>query len=81
MGIGIYINVKIYTLKTLGQPCSVTDENILFSFIMYGSYFMFFCHFFYLAYLKKTTKKLSDCKAKHTNGHSTHMTNGKSKNE
>ncbi len=59
MGIGIYINIKVYNVKKLGEPCAVTDENVLLSFLMYGSYFMFFCHFFYLAYLKKTTKKLS----------------------
>jgi elongation of very long chain fatty acids protein 6 len=50
---GIYVNIKAYQLKKNGDPCDVSDENIIVSFIMYATYFMLFFHFFYLAYIKK----------------------------
>ena len=57
MVFGIYVNLKAYGIKKEGRPCDVSDENITVSFIMYGSYFLLFFHFFYLAYIKKPVNK------------------------
>ena len=51
MVFGIYVNCVAYFRKQRGQPCQVSDENIMWSFIMYGSYFLLFFHFFYKAYI------------------------------
>jgi elongation of very long chain fatty acids protein 6 len=56
---GIYVNITVYQAKKRGDPCSVSDENVIVSFLMYASYFALFFHFFYLAYIKKSPKKVA----------------------
>ena len=53
---GIYVNYIVKQVKKRGEPCSVSDENVTVSFVMYASYFALFFHFFYLAYIKKSKK-------------------------
>ena len=36
-----------------GLPCHVSDENIKASLLMYASYFVLFCKFFYDTYMSK----------------------------
>ena len=36
-----------------GLPCHVSDENIKASLLMYASYFVLFCKFFYNSYMAK----------------------------
>jgi elongation of very long chain fatty acids protein 6 len=61
---GIYVNLKAYGIRKRGDPCDTSDENITVSFMMYGTYFLLFFHFFYLAYIKKPTRKITDNNAK-----------------
>jgi elongation of very long chain fatty acids protein 6 len=75
MIIGIGVNLVAYFKKSRGEACSVTDENIMWSFVMYFSYFLLFFHFFYNAYIAKSNRKLiqlsngSNGKQHLTNGH------------
>jgi elongation of very long chain fatty acids protein 6 len=69
MVFGIYINLVAYFEKKNGFLCDVSYENIIVSFLMYASYFLLFCKFFYSNYLvKKIIKKcgnveiLMECK-------------------
>ena len=36
-----------------GLPCHVSDENIKASLLMYASYFVLFCKFFFDSYMSK----------------------------
>jgi elongation of very long chain fatty acids protein 6 len=86
MVVGIYVNVRAYNVKQRGDPCGVSHDNIKWSFIMYGSYFFLFFHFFYLAYISKpVTPQHSVSNGKsvangngngHTNGYSNGHANG-----
>lgn len=51
MVMGVYIGFNVYGIKAAGQPCQQTWENLSFSFLIYASYFLLFCNFFYQAYL------------------------------
>lgn len=64
MVVGIYINTVAYTQKKSGNTCHVSYENITFSFLMYASYFLLFCKFFYTAYVSKSNKKKDVPKSK-----------------
>lgn len=68
MIIGIFVNLAAYFKKSRGESCSITDENIKWSFIMYFSYFLLFFHFFYNAYISKSNKKSLSTNEKHSNG-------------
>lgn len=57
---GIYVNYVAYTNKS---NCHNSDENILYSSLMYFSYFLLFMNFFLNAYVFK--KKRSDSKSIH----------------
>ena len=69
MVFGIMINYLAYQKKKRGEPCSVSDENIQWSFFMYFTYFLLFFHFFYNAYLA-SPKKRDGVKNGSANGHS-----------
>lgn len=47
MIMGVYIGITVYGIKSAGQPCQQTWENLYFSFLIYFSYFLLFCNFFY----------------------------------
>lgn len=62
MVIGVTINVWTYSVKKRGGICQQTYSNILWSSIMYFTYFLLFAHFFHKAYLKSaqtTGKKIN----------------------
>ena len=48
-----------YTLIQNGLPCLVSDDNIKASLVMYGSYFVLFCKFFYDSYVAKRNAKFA----------------------
>jgi len=56
MVVGVTIGISIYRMKSAGQPCQQTWENLFFSFTVYFSYFLLFCNFFYQAYLTKNNR-------------------------
>ncbi|CAD5227224.1 unnamed protein product [Bursaphelenchus xylophilus] len=68
MVMGVYIGYRVFNIKSSGRPCQQTDENLYFSFTIYFSYFLLFCHFFYKAYLRPNNRY----KAKKEDG----LTNG-----
>ncbi len=59
MFFGIGINVAAFQAKRRGDKCHISDENIMWSFIMYFSYFCLFFKFFYTAYIAKPKLKKS----------------------
>eukprot|EP00096_Caligus_rogercresseyi_P008951 TRINITY_DN2941_c0_g1_i4.p1 TRINITY_DN2941_c0_g1~~TRINITY_DN2941_c0_g1_i4.p1 ORF type:complete len:329 (+),score=65.82 TRINITY_DN2941_c0_g1_i4:280-1266(+) len=52
MVVGCFINIWTYQIKLSGQSCQVSYENIKFSLLMYGSYFLLFAKFFHDSYLR-----------------------------
>ncbi|OCT70216.1 elongation of very long chain fatty acids protein 6 [Xenopus laevis] len=59
MVMGIVVNFFIYKWMQDGS-CSSRTENIFWSSLMYFSYLVLFCSFFYQAYLKLPTQKKND---------------------
>jgi elongation of very long chain fatty acids protein 6 len=60
MVIGIYINLTAYLIKKRNGNCSISDNNLRFSFLMYLSYFILFFNFFYKVYIApKLSEKFS----------------------
>jgi len=57
MVIGCYINYIAFQFKQSGRDCSVSDSNLMYSSLMYTSYFALFARFFYNAYLCNTNRK------------------------
>ena len=57
MIIGCLINIKAWEYKKNGEMCQVTDENLKVSFIMYGTYFLLFAHFFLGSYIFKSSSR------------------------
>merc|ERR1719318_732237 len=57
MVVGCYINYQAFQFKQSGRECSVSDSNLMYSSLMYTSYFVLFARFFYNAYLCKYNKK------------------------
>uniref|UniRef100_A0AAF5DJY9 Elongation of very long chain fatty acids protein n=2 Tax=Strongyloides stercoralis TaxID=6248 RepID=A0AAF5DJY9_STRER len=53
---GVTIGIAVYRIKKSGGECQQTWENLYYSFGIYFSYFLLFCHFFYQAYLSKNNK-------------------------
>ena len=53
---GVLIAIGVARIKASGGYCQQTWENLYFSFILYFSYFLLFCNFFYHAYLKKNNR-------------------------
>uniref|UniRef100_A0A0K0EV48 Elongation of very long chain fatty acids protein n=1 Tax=Strongyloides venezuelensis TaxID=75913 RepID=A0A0K0EV48_STRVS len=53
---GVTIGIAVYRIKSSGGECQQTWENLYYSFGIYFSYFLLFCHFFYQAYLSKNNR-------------------------
>jgi len=71
MFIGLLVNMWTLQQKQNGLPCLVSDDNIKASLVMYGSYFVLFCKFFYDSYVAKRNAKFasaSSATAKIANG-------------
>ncbi|KJH52247.1 GNS1/SUR4 family protein [Dictyocaulus viviparus] len=60
MIMGIAIGVTVYKVKTSGEECQQTWENLGLCFLIYFTYFLLFCNFFYHAYLKKNNRYVSE---------------------
>ncbi|PAV62662.1 hypothetical protein WR25_20397 [Diploscapter pachys] len=56
MVMGVIIGVTVYRTKSSGESCQQTWENLGLCFLIYLSYFLLFCNFFYHAYLKKNNR-------------------------
>ncbi|KHJ97829.1 GNS1/SUR4 family protein [Oesophagostomum dentatum] len=56
MVMGIYIGFTVYKMKSSGEQCQQTWENLGLCFLIYFTYFLLFCNFFYHAYLKKNNR-------------------------
>jgi len=57
MVVGCCINILAFYYKTSDESCSVSRENLIWSFLMYTSYFYLFARFFYMSYFKPGGKK------------------------
>ena len=57
MVIGLLVNYNAYLVKSRGDFCQTTYQNLKLSSIMYGSYFVLFTYFFLKAYLWKSAPK------------------------
>jgi len=57
MVLGCGVNILAWEYKGEGKTCSVTYNNLYWSFLMYTSYFLLFARFFYLSYLVPSNKK------------------------
>ncbi|CAI9726293.1 elongation of very long chain fatty acids protein 6-like [Octopus vulgaris] len=53
MVVGCLINYWSFQIKTRGEYCNQSYDNIKYSTLMYCSYFFLFAHFFYNAYIRK----------------------------
>ena len=51
MIIGTAVNVSAWQVKDSGRYCSASYANLKFSFLMYFSYMVLFCYFFYQVYI------------------------------
>ena len=51
MIIGVCINIIIYRIKSRGEYCQQSIQNLNYSSLMYFSYFLLFAHFFYNNYV------------------------------
>lgn len=56
MIMGIAIGVTVYRVKKSGEHCQQTWENLGLCFLIYFTYFLLFCNFFYHAYLKRNNR-------------------------
>ncbi|KAI8520950.1 Elongation of very long chain fatty acids protein 6 [Branchiostoma belcheri] len=57
MVMGCVVNYTTYAALESGDACDSTYDNIVWSSIMYFSYFLLFAHFFYDAYMRKPPAK------------------------
>jgi len=55
---GCYVNYVAYQAKTNQIECGISDENIFYSSLMYGSYFVLFANFFINTYIIKKPKTI-----------------------
>lgn len=63
MVVGIYVNIIAGLELYRGRPdCHVTPENIIFSFLLYFSFFLLFFHYFINTYMKKAPSSPSESK-------------------
>uniref|UniRef100_A0A672KYU7 Elongation of very long chain fatty acids protein n=1 Tax=Sinocyclocheilus grahami TaxID=75366 RepID=A0A672KYU7_SINGR len=54
MVMGCVVNYLVYSWMQQGQECPSHVQNIVWSSLMYLSYFVLFCQFFFEAYVTKT---------------------------
>lgn len=59
MIMGTLVNVLVYKWMQ-GGTCASTPENIFWCTLMYFSYLILFCSFFYKSYLNTSTKRKGD---------------------
>ncbi|CAH1247220.1 ELOVL6 [Branchiostoma lanceolatum] len=57
MFMGCVVNYTSYAALTKGEACGSTYDNIVWSSVMYFSYFLLFAQFFYDAYMRKPEKQ------------------------
>lgn len=57
MVVGCTINYTAYGYKESGRECGVSRSNLMYSSIMYTSYFVLFARFFFTAYFFKASPK------------------------
>merc|ERR1719228_3068165 len=57
MVVGCTINYIAFQFKQSGRECAVSDSNLMYSSLMYTSYFVLFARFFYNAYFCKSDRK------------------------
>jgi len=87
MIVGLLVNAWTMQSKQNGLPCHVSDENIKASLLMYASYFVLFCKFFYDTYMSKMKNarststlvpetKIGNGSTTSCNGHSNGHANG-----
>merc|ERR1712112_75215 len=68
MVVGCVINYLAFQFKRSGAQCGVSDSNLMYSSLMYASYFVLFARFFHNAYFNPSSRKV---KEKLVNGIST----------
>ena len=54
---GVSVCILTYFIKTSGQTCQQSYDNLTYGFAMYVSYFVLFGHFFYNAYINNKSVK------------------------
>ena len=59
MAFGIYVNLTAKWVLDRGDECHVTYENVIYSLLVYASYFLLFGFFFYNSYMKPKKGALS----------------------
>ncbi|KAF7637695.1 Elongation of very long chain fatty acids protein [Meloidogyne graminicola] len=74
MIVGLVISIYTFRLKSVGIECQNTWTNLYVSFLIYSTYFLLFCNFFYQTYLRSgnryTNRKIAKTSEKLTNGNS-----------
>ena len=65
---GLYVNYSAFQVQQRGDTCHISEDNVKYSILMYGSYFVLFAHFFYNAYL---APKYPSLESKQANGSAT----------
>ncbi|CAK5085109.1 unnamed protein product [Meloidogyne enterolobii] len=77
MIVGLAISIYIVRLKSVGIECQNTWTNLYISLLIYLSYFLLFCNFFYQTYLRsgnRYTKIEKKSKEVLTNGNANNIT-------
>ena len=69
MAFGIYVNLTAKWVLDRGDECHVTYENVIYSLLMYASYFILFGHFFLTTYTLKPKKSVNGLDHKQLNEH------------
>merc|ERR1712126_214136 len=60
MVVGCVINYLAFQFKRSGAQCGVSDSNLMYSTLMYASYFVLFARFFHNAYFNPSTRKTKE---------------------
>ena len=75
MVIGVLINLSAYRIKSRGEYCEISDENLQGSFVIYATYLVLFSNFFFRTYLQNKSEKKKSLQRQITqngNGHVYH---------
>lgn len=67
MVMGCVVNYLVYSWMQQGQECPSHMHNIVWSSLMYLSYFVLFCQFFFEAYIGSKTKSRASSAGAHAN--------------
>ena len=72
MGVGLAVNVLAYRLRSTGEACEQTTDNMVASLLLYTSYLILFIHYFCKAYLfSPNSKKLVNANVQHVTKYKT----------